>query len=83
MSESLLDKIKRVDAQRPNVPGEHWLALATGAGLWLATRKHPSVAVRLAAAVAGSFLVARAASGRQVPELLQRFSFGERRNKGR
>ena len=65
-------KLKRFDERRDNIPGEHWLTLAAGVGLWVATRKHPSGAVRLLAGIAGGFLVARAASGRRIPLGLQR-----------
>lgn len=78
MSEDLLHRIRRLDAQRESLPGEHWMALAAGVGLWLATRRHPSVAVRVLASVAGTLLVARAASGRDVPPVLQRLPFADR-----
>lgn len=65
-------KLKRLDERRNNLPGEHWLTLAAGMALWVATRKHPSGAVRLLAGIAGGFLVARAASGTQIPERLKR-----------
>ena len=65
--------LKRFDERRDNIPGEHWLALAAGVALWMATRKHPSGAVRLLAGIAGGYLVARAASGTQIPRHLKRF----------
>ncbi|MBL0423365.1 hypothetical protein JI739_23715 [Ramlibacter sp. AW1] len=65
-------RLKRFDESRDNLPAEHWVTLATGLGLWLATRKHPSVVVRLLAGIAGGVLVARAASGTQVPRQLRR-----------
>jgi uncharacterized membrane protein len=65
-------ELKRFDQSRSNLPGEHWLTLAAGMALWVATRKHPSGAVRLLAGIAGGFLVARAASGTQIPERLKR-----------
>lgn len=65
-------ELKRFDQSRSNLPGEHWLTLAAGIGLWMATRKHPSGAVRLLAGIAGGFLVARAASGTQIPQGLKR-----------
>lgn len=68
----MFDKLKRLDEKRDNVPGEHWLALAAGLALWIGTRKSPSTVVRLAAGIAGGLLVARAASGAQVPEQLRR-----------
>jgi uncharacterized membrane protein len=82
MSENLLHRIKRFDAQREGLPGEHWLAAAAGVALWLATRKHPSIAVRVLASVAGTLLVARAASGRDVPAPLRRLPFSDRPHRG-
>ena len=67
-----LAELKRLDESRSNIPGEHWLTLAAGLALWAATRKHPSGAVRLLAGIAGGFLVARAASGSQIPAALKR-----------
>lgn len=63
--------LKRFDQSRDNLPGEHWLTLAAGIALWVATRKHPSGAVRLLAGIAGGLLVARAASGTQIPQRLK------------
>lgn len=62
---SPLEKIKAADAARPGFPGEHWLVLAIGIGLWQVTRKHRNVLVRTAGALGASALVARAASGRE------------------
>lgn len=81
MTDNLLDKIEQYDDQRHGIPGEHWRALAGAVALWLSTRRHPSFAVRLLGSVAGSALVARAATGRKVPDRLQRwlpFEQGER-----
>lgn len=72
MNSQLLNRLKRFDEERSNFPGEHWVALAAGLGLWVATRKHPSGAVRLLAGIAGGVLVARAASGRQIPPRLRK-----------
>lgn len=72
MTESLLQRVKRFDEERPSLPGEHWLALGGGIALIVATRRHPSVPVKLLAGFAGMALVARALSGRDVPPLLQR-----------
>jgi hypothetical protein len=41
--------------------------------LWLSTRRHRSMVVRLLGSVAGTALVARAASGRKVPARLVRW----------
>lgn len=65
MSLNPLDKIKAYDETRPGFKGEHWLVLAAGMGVWLASRNNPSFAVRTLGLVAGSALVARAASGRE------------------
>jgi uncharacterized membrane protein len=78
MAETLLHKLKRYDDSRESLPGEHWLAFAAGLGLWVATRKHPSVAVRVLASVMGTLLVARAATGRDVPAVLSRLPFSNR-----
>ena len=78
MPHDLLHKLKQFDESRTSLPGEHWLAFAAGLGLWSATRRHPSVAVRVVASHAGPLLVARAASGREVPPLLARLPFAGR-----
>lgn len=62
--ESTIEKIKQADARRQGFPGEHWLVLAVGVGLWQVTRHHRNAVVRTAGALAASALVARAASGR-------------------
>jgi uncharacterized membrane protein len=73
MTDNLLDKIKKFDDARPGIPGEHWLALGGAVALWLATRRHPSVVVRVLGSMAGTALVARAATGRKVPGSLLRW----------
>ncbi len=62
--ESTLQKIQRLDEQRPGFPGEHWLAL--GAGLLLMSRagRSRSLIARMAGRAAGAALIGRAASGR-------------------
>ena len=72
MTSNLLAKLKRFDESRDNLPGEHWLTLAAGVALWMATRKHPSGAVRMLAGIVGGLLVARAASGRDIPQRMKR-----------
>jgi uncharacterized membrane protein len=57
-----LDRLKKLDAERPSLPGEHWLTFA--AGLWLLTRVGRSGLGRTAAVLAGAGLLYRAASGR-------------------
>lgn len=73
VNENLLQRWKRYDDERPNFAGEHWLVLAGGIALWLATRRHPSFAVRLAGSVLGTLAVARAATGREVPPKMLRY----------
>lgn len=59
-----LKKIKQYDDSRAGLPGEHWVVLGAGVGLWLATRRHPSVLVQTLGALGAAALAARAASGR-------------------
>ena len=60
-----LKKIKAYDDARPGFPGEHWIVLGAGIGLWLASRRHPSVVVQTLGALGATALAARAASGRE------------------
>ena len=62
MEDSLLDRLKRFDDERPGFPGEHWLALS--AALWLLARPSASPLARALSIAAGLALVYRAASGR-------------------
>lgn len=76
---SPLEKIKRADAARDGFPGEHWLVLAIGIGVWQVTRKHRNVLVRTAGGFAAAALVARAASGREgLSKVLRYTPFGSR-----
>ncbi len=59
-----LQQIKQYDGRRPGFPGEHLLVLAAGLGVWMVSRRHPSMLVRTAGLAAGTALVGRAASGR-------------------
>jgi hypothetical protein len=59
-----LKKIKRYDDERPGFPGEHWIVLGAGVGLWLATRRHRSAVVQTLGVLGATALAARAASGR-------------------
>jgi len=70
MTESLLQRIENDDAARPGFPGEHWLVFGAAIAVWIGTRRHPSFAVRLLGSVAGTALVARAVTGREVPPQL-------------
>jgi hypothetical protein len=73
MNDSTLQRIRQMDWERPGFPGEHWLAFGAGVAVWLGTRRHPSAMVRLLGSIAGTVLVARAATGREVPETLARW----------
>ncbi len=64
MSESTLQEIKDYDAARPGFPGEHWLVLGAGLGVWLLSSRHTSPLVKALGLMAGTVLVGRAASGR-------------------
>ncbi|HEY0884035.1 MAG TPA: hypothetical protein VGE20_02060 [Ramlibacter sp.] len=73
MTQSLLQRIENWDAARPGLPGEHWLAFGAAIAVWIGTRRHPSLVVRLLGSVAGTALVARAVTGRDVPPQLVRW----------
>jgi hypothetical protein len=74
MAVGTLKRIKRYDAARPGFPGEHWLVMLAGLGVWLSTRGHRSNAVRAIGKVAGTALLGRAASGRDgVAKVVRRF----------
>lgn len=64
MAESSLQRIKEYDEQREGFPGEHWLVLGAGIGVWLLSRRSRSLVAQTAGMLAGTALVARAASGR-------------------
>lgn len=79
MSRNTLRRIKAADDARPGFKGEHWLVLGAGMGVWLASRNSPSLAVRTLGLLAGSALVARAASGRDgLARLLRYLPVGQR-----
>ncbi|MES3000234.1 MAG: hypothetical protein V4787_06040 [Pseudomonadota bacterium] len=61
---SALQKIKEADDAREGVPGEHWMVLGAGLGVWLLSRRSPSLMLRTLGLMAGTALVGRAASGR-------------------
>ena len=61
---SVLQQLHAFDTARPSFPGEHWLALAAGIGLWMAMRDRRPGLARSAGLAASAALVARAASGR-------------------
>ena len=82
MKSDLLKRLRDYDRRRPNVAGEHWLALGGGLAAWLGTRRHPSFAVRLLGSLAGTALVIRAVNGRAVPPSMDRWLPFKRKHKG-
>lgn len=63
MGVDIVQTVKEIDRQRPNFPGEHLLVFAAGAYLLTTSGRRRSMVGRLAASLAGSALIARAASG--------------------
>lgn len=68
-----LKEIKAADDARPGIPGEHWMVLGAGLGVWLLSRKSPSLLLRTLGLMAGTALVGRAASGRDGAVKLLRY----------
>lgn len=66
--------IQRYDDPTPLFPGEHVVLLIGGVAAWLATRKHPSLAVRTLGTFCGAALVARAAHGRHTLSNVMRWT---------
>ena len=71
--ENMLQTLKARDDARPGIPGEHWMVLGAGLGAWLLTSRSPSLLVRTLGLMAGTALVARAASGRDGVSKLLRY----------
>lgn len=57
------DSVKRFDNPKPLFPGEHWVDLAAGLAVWMATKKNESLAIRSLGMFLAATLVARAAHG--------------------
>jgi hypothetical protein len=62
--ENAFQRLKRFDAQRPSLPGEHLMTFAAGLGLWRSARHARSGWAKAAGLAAAVALLARAASGR-------------------
>lgn len=60
---SKIDAIKKKDAQRPGLPGEHLAVLGAGVLLLMTLGRSRSLPKRVLAGAAGGALVGRAASG--------------------
>jgi hypothetical protein len=55
--------VDRFDNPKPLFPGEQWVLLAAGVGVWLLMRKHPRLSVRTLGTFIAATLVARASHG--------------------
>jgi uncharacterized membrane protein len=74
----LLNKVREFDQRRPGFPGEHFIVAAVGASLLRSAGRRSGIG-RVLALLAGSALMARAASGRGgLPRLSGLFSRGRR-----
>lgn len=62
MEESTLDRLKRLDLERPSFPAEHLLTF--GAGFWLLKRTSGSLPGALLSTLIGGALIARSLTGR-------------------
>jgi hypothetical protein len=67
MPSSWFEDLRRFDARRPSLPGEHWLTFAAGVALLALAARGMRRGGGTAALLAGLGLVARAASGRDGP----------------
>ena len=79
---SKIDAIKKKDAQRPGLPGEHLAVLGAGVLLLMTLGRSRSLPKRVLAGAAGGALVGRAASGTgglaRVAQLMQGASRGSK-----
>ncbi|MES2972505.1 MAG: hypothetical protein V4757_02810 [Pseudomonadota bacterium] len=73
-SDNPLTRLKQWDEARADFPGEHWIVLAAGLGVWYLSARHPSAMVKLAGMAAATALVGRAASGRNGLSKLLRYT---------
>lgn len=66
-------KLIQYDAQRPSLPGEHWVVAATGVTTLLGARHQRSRLGQLVALISGTLMIVRAFSGRDsIPKRLSR-----------
>ena len=74
----LLNKVREFDKRRPGFPGEHFIVATVGASLLRSAGRRSGIG-RVLAMLAGSALMARAASGRDgLPRLARLLSVGRR-----
>ena len=62
-NDSIVDKLRAFDQNRPDFPGEHLIVLGVGVLLLMAANRNRSFLGRTLAGLAGSALIGRAASG--------------------
>lgn len=74
MPSNPLTQLKQYDETREGVPGEHWIVLTAGLGLWYLSAKQPSALVKLIGMAAATALIGRAASGRDGLSKLLRYT---------
>jgi uncharacterized membrane protein len=68
-----VQSLKIGDRLRPSFPGEHWLTMAAGAAVLLASQRSDSTLMRVAGTALGGALLYRAASGRDGLVKLRRY----------
>ncbi|NGM87489.1 hypothetical protein G5B35_09230 [Parapusillimonas sp. SGNA-6] len=61
---TLIQSIRKRDAERDDFPGEHWIVLAVGTLFLYASRRSRSMLGRSVMTALGTALIGRAASGR-------------------
>ncbi|ARP93828.1 hypothetical protein [Bordetella genomosp. 13] len=61
--QSLVGRLKEIDAKRPDFPGEHLIVLGLGTMLMMRGMRNGSLLRRMLLTAAGTALVGRAASG--------------------
>ena len=61
MPSNLLTQLKQYDETREGIPGEHWMVLTAGLGLWYLSAKQQSTIVKLIGMAAATALIGRAA----------------------
>ncbi len=62
-TDSIIDKLRNLDQNRPDFPGEHLIVFGIGVLLLMAANRNRSFLGRTLAGMAGSAFIGRAASG--------------------
>lgn len=74
MPTDFLTRLKQYDDARDDFPGEHWIVLTAGLGLWYLSTKSRSALLELVGMAAATALIGRAASGRNGLAKLLRYT---------